>query len=93
MINFLLTAHITLLAISLVLTGVSAGMAIVSRRVWASLTFFNIFATFIGLAAGVILLANHPITVKCLALVAYLISFVAVQIYVKRRNHALTFES
>ena len=91
----LLVTHIALLTISLVLTAASAAMAVSKRRVWTPLTIVNMVATVVGLLLGVILLASNPIDTKCLVLLGYLISFVAVELYVKRRNQvlALSLES
>lgn len=93
MINTLLTIHIALLTISIVLSAVSAGMAILRRQVRTSMTFINVIVTAVGLVAGAVLLAEHPISAKCVVLLSYLVSFIGVQLYVKRRNQALALES
>jgi hypothetical protein len=93
--TLLLVSHIILLTVSLALTATSAGMAVTKQRVWTPLTIVNMAATVVGLLFGVVLLASNPIDAKCLVLLGYLVSFVAVELYVKRRNQvlALSLES
>lgn len=85
----LLVSHIGLLSLSIALTAISAGMALYHKRVHFFMTVTNVTVTTIGLLLGTVLLLSDPINAKCVVLLSYLAAFIAVELYVKRRNHAL----
>ena len=53
----------------------------------------NLIVTSAGIISGAALLLTVPIDYKCLVLTAYLAAFIAVQVYVSRRNQRLSLVS
>jgi hypothetical protein len=88
MIILLLVIHITLLSISLLVTMSTTFAAVMGYKVSSTLIRFNMLGTGIGLTAGILLLLQSPLDIKCLILLGYLAAFMASQVYITRRNQA-----
>lgn len=88
--TIILTLHIALMTASLVATSAMAIAAATSRIVSPRLVRLNAATTASGVVAGIILIVQNPIGVKCAALFGYVVAFAAVYVYVRRKNHLLT---
>lgn len=77
---------------SLIATIGSIVASIFSVSVLKRLVATNIAITTLGIVSGSVLLLGAPLGAKCAALLAYLAAFVAVQVFIARRNHALVAE-
>jgi hypothetical protein len=84
-----LIIHVSLLCLSLVVTMGSAFGVIVGYSIPQIVIRLNSAGTLVGLLAGAGLLLQKPLSVKCVALLAYLIVFTAAQIFITKRNHNL----
>lgn len=90
----ILALHIVLMSASLVATSVMTIAAAASMFVRPSLVRANALMTGIGVLAGVVMIAQNPIGIRCAALFAYLAAFSAAYVYVRRKNQLLaTLES
>lgn len=89
----ILFIHITLMSLSLVLTAGTAIAAIMTKRVDVLVRIVSIAVTFIGTTAGVLLLVQNPLDIKCAVLVSYLVAFTYVQYFATRRNQVLLTSS
>lgn len=87
--HMLIILHVVLLVASVILTSGSTLASILGTFVPKLVNMVNIAFTTIGVGAGVILLLDKPLGVRCAALTAYLVAFTLTQIYVRRHNKQL----
>lgn len=89
----LIFVHVILLSISIIATISATSAAVFGVRIPKLLTKINITLTTIGIAAGVGLLADKPLDMRCALLTAYLVMFMFAQAYIYRRNRQLAASS
>lgn len=89
----LLTAHITLMIISLTATAGMALAALSSVKIEASLIRANVILTAVGTACGIALLIAEPVGAKCLVLASYTVLFALTYRFIAQRNQALVASS
>lgn len=93
MIATLLFAHVILMSISLLTTMSSIFVSILGNHIPKFVVRSNVYATFVGLLSGTILLIGAPLGAKCATLGVYLIAFVVAQLYIARQNQRLVESS
>ncbi len=86
----LIAIHVALLVISIVATVVSTIAAAFGVQISKMFNRINILVTTVGISAGVILLIDKPLGVRCITLTAYLALFGLTQVYIRRRNKRLS---
>ena len=89
MVTTLLITHIAFMSISLIVTMGTVFISILGHRVTRTIITGNILGTSLGLLCGSILLFTVPLDAKCITLGAYLLAFIAAQVYVANRNQRL----
>ena len=87
--NTLLVLHIAFMVTSIIATLGSTAASMLSTVVSKRFTAANIVVTTLGIISGGVLLLGAPLGAKCAALLAYLVAFVALQLFVVRRNQRL----
>jgi len=87
--NTLLIIHVALMVTSLIATSSSTIASVFSVTIPKRVTTGNVVVTVLGIISGSILLLGAPLGAKCAALLAYLAAFVAVQVFIARRNQRL----
>lgn len=82
----LIILHVILLIASIALTIGSTGASIFGAHIPKLVNRLNVTFTIVGIGAGIILLLDKPLGVRCAALTAYLMAFTLAQLYIRRRN-------
>lgn len=91
--TLLLSLHIILMAISLVATIGSVIMTARGHAIRLAIMRSNLVVTIAGLGAGVVLLLNAPLGVRCLVLTSYLVAFALTYRFMSRAQAALARNS
>jgi hypothetical protein len=86
MFTLILVSHIILLSLSIGVSASSLFAVITKHSIRPWIVTANTAITTVGLSFGALLLFNSPLSNRCAFLLAYLIAFTGLQIFITRRS-------